>query len=149
MDIDIDLNFDQDGLFQVIKQWMAITHLEIYGIRPTFRRQCHHIMMISPPVELLRYIKSLSRLSSLVLYGIGAATSVAYTLFMQVPMDEPLLPMLSFLLAIVEMSPNNDLSYYLLARQCHRYHLAHSPNLPLRCSTSKGLELHRYSVTEL
>jgi len=117
-------------LFQVIKQWTAITHLEIYGI--------NYLLFddLSPPPELLRYIKSLSRLSSLVLYGIGAATSVAYTLFMHVPTDEPLLPMplSSFLQAIVEMSPNhNDLpvSHYLLARQ--RHHLAHSPNLPLKC----------------
>jgi hypothetical protein len=49
MDIDIDLNFDQDGLFQVIKQWMAITHLEIYGIDDL------PFDDLSPPPELLRY----------------------------------------------------------------------------------------------
>ena len=116
--IDIDeltLTFDPDGLFQVIKQWSAITRLEIFGIDDLPPDD------LSPPPELLTYIRSLNQLSSLVLYGIGAATSIAYTLFMHDPTDEPLLPNLShFLLAIVEMSPYDDLSHYLITRQRHQ-----------------------------
>ena len=116
--IDIDeltITFDPDGLFRVIKQWTAITHLEIFGINDLPADD------LSPPPELLRYIKSLNQLSSLVLYGIGAATSIAYTLFMHDSTDEPLLPKLSrFLLAIVEMSPYDDLSRYLITRQRHQ-----------------------------
>jgi hypothetical protein len=119
--IDIDqltLTFDPDGLFQVIKQWTTITHLEIFGIDDLPDLPFDDL---SPPPELLSYIKSLSRLSSLVLYGIGAATSIAYTLFMHDPTEEPLLPKLScFLLAIVEMSPYDDLSHYLITRQRHQ-----------------------------
>ena len=116
--IDIDeltITFDPDGLFRVIKQWTAITHLKIFGIDDLPSED------LSPPPELLRYIKSLSQLSSLVLYGIGAATSIAYTLFMHDPTDEPLLPKLSrFLLAIVEMSPYDDLCQYFITRRRHR-----------------------------
>ena len=115
--IDIDeltITFDPDGLFRVIKQWTSIAHLEIIGIGNLFSDD------LSPPPELLRYLKSLNQLSSLVLYGIGAATSIAYTLFMHDPSEEPLLPKLShFLLAIVEMSPCDDLSQYLITRQRH------------------------------
>jgi hypothetical protein len=114
MDIDVGHNFDHDGLFQVIKQWTSITRFEVFGIDDM------PFDGLSPPPELLAYIKSLNQLSSLVLYGIGAATSIAYTLFMHDQAEEPLLPKLScFLLAIVEMSPNNDLSNYLIARQRH------------------------------
>ena len=115
--IDIDeltLTFDPDGLFQVIKQWTAITRLEIFGIDDL---PSHHL---SSP-ELLTYIKSLNQLTSLVLYGIGAATSIAYTLFMHDPTEEPLFPKLScFLLGIVEMSPYDTLSQYLITRRRHQ-----------------------------
>ena len=112
MDVDdlITHTFDQDGLFRVIKEWTLITDLSIYGIDD-----------ISLPTELLAYIKSLNQLSSLVLYGIGAATFIAYNLFSHDEAEEPLLPNLScFLLAVDEMSQNNDLSHYLLARQRHQ-----------------------------
>ena len=115
--IDLDgliLTFDPDGLLEVIKQWTTITHLEIFGIEDLPSDE------ISPP-ELLNYIKSLNQLSSLVLYGIGAATSIAYTLFMHDPTENPLLPKLShFLLAINDISPDDDLCDYLIARQCHK-----------------------------
>jgi hypothetical protein len=60
-----------------------------------------------------------------VLYGIGAATSIAYTLFMHDPTEnlKPLLPKLSRLLlgtGINEMSPSNDLCNYFMARQRHQ-----------------------------
>ena len=114
MDIDeLNLTFDPEGLFQVIKQWTSITHLEIYGIDDLSSDD------ISPPPEILTYIRALKQLSSIVLYGIGAATSIAYTLFMHTEL--PLLPKLShFLLAITEQSSNNDLCDYLIARQRHQ-----------------------------
>ena len=116
--IDMDeltLTFDPNGLFQVIKQWTAITRLEIFGIGDLLSDDP------SSSPELLAYIKSLNQLSSLVLYGIGAATSIAYTLFMHDPAEEPLFPKLSsFLLAIIEMSPYDTLSQYLITRQRHQ-----------------------------
>ena len=113
---ELTITFDPDGLFQVLKQWTSITQLKIFGIDDLPPED------LSPPPELLRYIKSLNQLSSLVLYGIGAATSIAYTIFMHDPTDEPpLLPKLSrFLLAILEMSPYDDLSHYLITRQRHQ-----------------------------
>ena len=80
-------------------------------------------------------MKSLSQLSTLVLFGIGAATSIAHSLFMSRydQTAEPLLPRLSsFLLAIAdsEMSPNHDdLSNFLEARQHH--HLPRLQNLSI------------------
>lgn len=115
--IDIDeliLFFNPDGLLQVIKQWTSITHLDISGIDDLLSDD------LSPP-ELLNYIKSLNQLSSLVLYGIGAATSIAYTLFMHDLTEQPLLPKLSyFLLGINDVSPDDDLCDYLVARQHHK-----------------------------
>jgi hypothetical protein len=106
--------FDPDGLFQVIKRWTSITHLEISGIDDLPSDNL-------PPPALLNYIKSLNQLSSLVLYGIGAATSIAYTLFMHDPAEKPLLPKLTrFLLAINDVSPEDDLCDYLIARRHHR-----------------------------
>lgn len=106
-----DVVFDSDGLLRIIKQWTSITHLEIFGIDD----------LPSTPPKLLDYIKSLNQLSSLVLYGIGAATSIAYTLFMHDSRAPPLLPMLRrFLLAISDISPNDNLCNYLIARQRHR-----------------------------
>jgi hypothetical protein len=106
-------------LFQVVKQWTTITDLKIYGI--------DDLSPDSPPFELLAHIQSLKSLSSLVLYGIGAATSIiAYTLFTTShdhADDEPLsLSRQCFLLVVTvdEMSPNNDLTRYLLARQRHQ-----------------------------
>ena len=147
--IDIDeltITSDPDGLFQVIKPWTGITQLKIFGIDDLPSED------LSPPPELLRYIKSLNQLSSLVLYGIGAATSIAYTIFMHDPMDEPpLLPKLSrFLLAIVEMSSYDDLSQYLITRQRHQLprlqklsinsayiqHLSHLNRLNILCNSS-------------
>jgi hypothetical protein len=125
MDIDeLTLTFDPDGLFRVIKQWKSITHLEIFGIDDLPSDD------LSPPPELLNYIKSLHQLSSLVLYGIGAATSIAHALFMHDPTDEPLLPKLSrFLLAINDMAPNHDLCHYLIARR--RHNLPHLQKLSI------------------
>ena len=67
---DIDgetLSFEPDSLFQAIRQWMTITRLEIYGIDESSDN-------LSPRPELSNYLESLNNLSSLVLYGIGAAT---------------------------------------------------------------------------
>jgi hypothetical protein len=121
MDIDEltpGLTFDPDGLFRVIKEWKSMTHLEIFGIDDLPSDD------LSPPPDLLNFIKSLDQLSSLVLYGIGAPTSLAYILFIHDPSDseEPLLPQLShFLLATNNMpaAPNDDLCRYLVARQQH------------------------------
>jgi hypothetical protein len=108
--MDDDLTFDPDGLFQAIRQWTTITHLEIFGIDDLPSDD------LSPPPDLSNYIRTLNQLTSIVLYGIGAATSIAYTLFMYD--EEPLLPKLShFLLA---MSPDDDLCNYLIARQRHQ-----------------------------
>ena len=133
--IDIDeltLTFDPDGLFQVIKQWTAITRLEIFGIDDLPSDD------LSPPPELLTYIRSLNQLSSLVLYGIGAATSIAYTLFMHDATEEPLLPNLShLLLAIIEMSPFDDLSHYLNTRQ--RYELPRLQKISINLDYARHL----------
>lgn len=109
-----EFTFDPDGLFQTIKQWKSITHLEIFGIDDLPSDG------LSPSPELLNYIKSLDQLSSLVLYGIGVPTSIAHALFMHDPTNKPLLPKLSrFLLAIHDMAPNQDLCHYLIARRRH------------------------------
>ena len=113
-----DLTFDPDCLIQVIREWNSITHLEIFGIEDVTSDE------LSPLPDLLGYIKSLNQLSSLVLFGIGMATTIAHTLFMHDPMEEPLLPQLShFLLAIndSDMAPNGDLCHYLTTRR--RYNL--------------------------
>ena len=111
MDIDESFSFDPDGLLQTIKQWTSITRLEIFGIDD---------LPSDDESGLLDYIKSLNQLSSLVLYGIGTATLIAHTLFMHDPTEAPLLPKLShFLLAIIEVMPNNDVCNYLIARQHH------------------------------
>jgi hypothetical protein len=102
-------------LFQAIKQWTSITQLRIFGIDDLPSDD------IFPPPDLLNYIKSLTQLSSLVLYGIGAATSIAYTLFMHDPTEKPLLPKLSrLLIGINEMSPSDDLCNYVIDRQRHQ-----------------------------
>lgn len=107
MDLE-DPSFNPDGLLPVIRQWAYITHLEIFGIGDLPSDDL-------PPPQLLDYIKSLNQLSSLVLYGIGAATSIAYILFMYDPIETPLLPKIScFLLAISDISPIDDLCDYLL-----------------------------------
>ena len=112
-----ELTFDPDGLlFRVIQEWNSVTHLEIYSIDDLPSDDS------SPPPHLLNFIKSLNRLSSLVLYGIGAPTSLLYILFMHDSADEPLLPQLShFLMATNNMpeGPNDDLCHYLVARQEH------------------------------
>ena len=112
-----ELTFDPDGLlFRVIQEWNSVTHLEIYSIDDLPSDDS------SPPPHLLNFIKSFNRLSSLVLYGIGAATSLSKILFMHDSADEPLLPQLShFLLATDNMpeGPNDDLCHYLVARQDH------------------------------
>ena len=115
-ELTINLALDQDGLFQVIKRWTTITHLEIYGIDDLSSDD-----LSSSRPELLAYIESLNQLSYLILYGIGFATSFAYTLFSRDDQaGQPLLPKLScFVLAVVQMSTNNDLSHYLIARQRH------------------------------
>ena len=79
------------------------------------------------------------QLSSLVIYGIGAATSITNNLFSHDQAEEPLLPNLScFLLAIDEMSPNNDKSHYLLVRQRHQLPRLQKLLIKSRlCSTSK------------
>ena len=135
-DIDNDtVMFDPDDVFQVIKQWTTVSRLEIYGIDEPFDD-------LSQRPELSEYLESLNDLSSLVLYGIGAATSVAYTLFMN---EKPLLPNLSrFLLAI---SPNtgNDLCDYLIMRQRHR--LSHLQKLSINFGYFRQLSnLNRMGV---
>ena len=67
--------FDPDGLLEVMKRWTSITRLEIFGIDDLPSDD------LAPPA-LLDYVKTLNQLSSLVLYGAGAATCIAYTLFM-------------------------------------------------------------------
>ena len=112
MDVD-EFAFDPNGLFLVIKQWTSITNLEIYGLDLSPDD-------IPPLPEILNYIKTLNRLSSLVLYGIGVATSIAHTLFMH---KGPLLPNLSrFLLGISELTTNSSdgLCEYLIARRHHQ-----------------------------
>ena len=81
-------------------------------------------MLFRSRPELSDYLESLNHLSSLVLYGIGAATEVAYTLFR---LNKPLLPNLSHFL--VAISPNNDLCDYLTTRQ--RYQLPRLQSLSL------------------
>jgi len=112
MDVDdlSDHTFNQDGLFEIVKQWTSITNLSIYGIGDHSSD--------SPPFDFLAYVKSLKLLKSLVLYGIGAASSIAYTLCQCSHDQETLLLNLSyFLLAI---APDIDLSRYLLARRRHQ-----------------------------
>ena len=110
MDVD-HFTFDPNDLFLVIKQWTTITNLEIYGLD------------VSPDdimPEMLKYVKALSQLSTLILYGFGVATSIAHTLFTH---REPLLPNLSrFLLGISEMETNDsdDLTDYLITRRSHQ-----------------------------
>ena len=118
--VDIDeltpgLTFDPDGLFRVIREWKSVTHLEIYGIDDLPSDD------LSPPPDLLNFVKSFDQLSSLVLYGIGAPTSLSCILFTHGSEDEPLLPQLShFLLAInMPVAPNDDLCDYLVSRQQH------------------------------
>jgi hypothetical protein len=113
MDMD-EFTFDPNGLFLAIGQWASIKDLEIYGLDLSDD-------MPSRP-EMLNYIKALNELETLVLYGIGLATSIAYTLFIHASdSGQPLLPKLSrFLLAITQMSPNHDLYHYIINRQCHQ-----------------------------
>ena len=119
MDIDDpDLTFDRDGFFQVIEQWTTIHHLEIHGIDGSN-------LASDDLSKLSSYIKSLNQLSSLILYGTGLATSVAYSIFsMQSDSNQPGGPPLprlsSFLVAIIEMSASHDhLSDFLNSRQRH------------------------------
>ena len=112
------LTFDPDGLFRIIREWKTVTHLEIFGIDDLPSDDSF------PPPDLLNFITSLNQLSSLVLYGDGAAMSVVCTLFnhRHHPAEEPLLPQLShFLLAVNNMpvGSNDDLCHYLVARQQH------------------------------
>ena len=109
-------HFDANGLFQALQHWTSITHLEIFGVDLPFDDSDSS----RPPELILSYIKSLDQLTSLVLYGIGAATTIAYTLFKHDPTKKPLLPKLSrFLLAITEMRQEDTLWNYLNARQHH------------------------------
>ena len=112
MDVD-HFTFDPNDLFVVIKQWPSITNLEIYGLDVS----PDHIMP-----EMLKYLKALNQLSTLVLYGSGVATSIAHTLFTH---KEPLLPNIScFLLGIseAEMKTNDsdDLCNFLITRRHHQ-----------------------------
>ena len=112
MDVD-EFTFDPNRLFLVIKQWTSIRNLEIYGLDLSPED-------ITPLPEMLNYLKALDQLSSLILYGIGVATSIAHTLFVH---KKPLLPNLSrFLLAISEMTTNDsdDLCDYFITRRSHQ-----------------------------
>ena len=113
-DLEHMLTFDlNSSLFQVINQWTTIRQLEIYGIDDSNDE-------LSPWIALSNYLNSLRELTTLVLYGIGAATSLAYTLFRH---DQMMLPRLShFLLAVTQMSSldNDNLSRYLISRQRHQ-----------------------------
>lgn len=107
---------DANGLLPALQNWTSITHLEIFGVDLPFDDSDSS----RPPELILSYIKSLDQLTSLVLYGIGAATTIAYTLFKHDPTKKPLLPKLSrFLLAIIEMRQEDTLWNYLNARQHH------------------------------
>lgn len=110
-DLEHMLTFDlNSSLFQVINQWTTIRQLEIYGIDDSNDD-------LSPRIGLSNYLESLSELTTLILYGIGTATSLAYTLFRH---DQMVLPKLShFLLAITQMSSleNDNLSRHLINRQ--------------------------------
>ena len=110
--LDLDERTDPYGLYQAIQQWSSITHLEIYGVDnlPSDNSS------LTP--DLRNYVQSLNQLTSLVLYGIGMATSIAKTLFKEKP--QALLPKLShFLLGITEMSSDDHLLNFLLTRQLH------------------------------
>ena len=135
-DIDNDtVMFDPDDVFQVIKQWTTITRLQIYGIDEPFDD-------LSQRPELSEYLESLNDLSSLVLYGIGAATSVAYTLFMH---EKPLLPNLSHFLLAISPNTGNDLCDYLIMRQRHR--LSHLQKLSINFGYFRQLSnLNRMGV---
>ena len=112
MDVD-EFTFDPNRLFLVIKQWTSIRNLEIYGLDLSPED-------ITPLPEMLNYLKALDQLSSLTLYGIGVATSIAHTLFVH---KEPLLPNLSrFLVAISKMTTNDsdDLCDYFITRRSHQ-----------------------------
>lgn len=117
---------DPEGLYRAIKRWTSVTNLQIFGVDdpsdPPPRRAD------SPPLPiLLNFLESLDKLTSLVLYGIGIATSIADALFKYAE-REKLLPKLSrFLLAINDMSL--DLGKYLRARQ--DYELPHLEKLSI------------------
>jgi hypothetical protein len=114
MDVD-QFTFGPNRLFLAINQWTSIKNLEIYGLDMSPDD-------IPPPPEMLHYINALNQLESLVLYGIGVATSMAHTLFKFIHRDS-LLPNLSrFLLGISEMATNNsdDLCDFLLTRRRHQ-----------------------------
>ena len=72
--MNIRLRLIQIISFKLIKQWTTIRQLEIYGIDDS-----DDDLSLHP--ELSDYLESLNYLTTLVLYGIGAATSIAYTLF--------------------------------------------------------------------
>jgi hypothetical protein len=112
MDVD-DFTFDPNRLFLAIKQWTSIKNLEIYGLDLSPDD-------VPPLPEMLHYIGSLNQLESLVLYGIGMATSMARTLFTH---QDSLLPNLSrFLLGISKITTDNsdDLSDFLVTRRRHQ-----------------------------
>ena len=116
MDVD-EFTIDPNRLFLAITQWTSIKNLEIYGLDMSPDD-------IPSPPQMWHYIRSLNRLESLVLYGIGVATSIAHALFTP-HQDSPnlLLPNLSrFLLGISEMTTidSHDLCDFLLTRRHHR-----------------------------
>jgi hypothetical protein len=115
---------------------------------------------LSPPPDLLNYIKSesLNQLCSLVLFGDGTATSMAYNIFMHDPAEEPLLPQLShFVLAINDVARNDDLCRYLrlIVRQRNNRKLLQTREAPSSAeafgqlgiySTNYQFESHQYFV---
>ena len=105
------ISYDTHGLIQSVKQWTTVNHLEIYGIDNS-DLQSDNLSKLSS------YVKSLNELSSLVLYGIGVATSIAHSLFQEQhdQTEEALLPKLSCLLVAVQV----DLSHFLVSRQSHQ-----------------------------
>ena len=107
----LPISYDNHGLIQNIKQWTTVNHLEIYGIN-------NSDLQSDNLSELSSYVKSLKELSSLVLYGIGVATSIAHSLFQEQhdQTEEALLPKLSCLLLAVQV----NMSHFFVSRQSHR-----------------------------
>ena len=112
--MDSDQRADLYDLYQAIKPWTSISRLEIYGVQVDDLPQASN-----ESSDLLNYLGSLDNLSSLAIYGShgGIATLIADALF-KTEKPRILLPKLSrLLLGVTEMSSNDHLFHFLLARQ--------------------------------
>ena len=94
----------------------------------------------------------LGQLEKLVLYGIGLATSIAYSLFIndrdETITSEPLLPNLSdFTMAVTQMSSNDDLSHFLASRS--RYQLPRLQKLSINSAYLRHMsDMNRMDILE-